>query len=50
MRMAKRRIAHRVGFEKCITPWKELILSLSIYLFLKCGQSTMTSTTIAASG
>ena len=25
MRMAKRRIARRVGFEKCLIPWKELI-------------------------
>ena len=25
MRMAKRRIARRVGFEKCLIPWKELM-------------------------
>ena len=25
MRMAKHRIARRVGFEKCLIPWKELI-------------------------
>ena len=24
MRMAKRQIARRVGFEKCLIPWKEL--------------------------
>ena len=26
MRMAKRRITRRVGFEKCLIPWKELKL------------------------
>ena len=25
MRLAKRRIARRIGFEKCLIPWKELI-------------------------
>ena len=29
MRMAKRRIARRVGFKKCLIPWRELILSIS---------------------
>ena len=24
MRMTKRQIARRVGFEKCLIPWKEL--------------------------
>ena len=24
MKMAKRRIARRVGFEKCLIPWKKL--------------------------
>ena len=28
MRMAKSRIARRVGFEKCLIPWKDLIFGI----------------------
>ena len=35
MRLAKRRIARRVGFEKCLIPWKELMRRVTRSAFSK---------------
>ena len=45
MRMAKRRITRRVGFEKCLIPWKELNM-LYIFSISKANKTSVTISTL----